>query len=172
MLEKNRKSPEKNKLAPSEIENRGASPIGQGQGPSRGASLVVVAARAWGARGRGHMLAGGWAAPCPDTLGWLACKVLSEFERKKPPIKPRHHKTSGAASAPTPIKHRGLVPYGTSLAIQHPLRGRRPERSEVRHEIRLLSSLSSWFCQGRTHQGRTDEFATCKGELMSSRSAN
>ena len=31
MLEKNRKSPKKNKLAPSEIENRGASPIGQGQ---------------------------------------------------------------------------------------------------------------------------------------------
>ena len=32
------------------------------------------------------MLGGGWAAPCPDTLGRLACKVLSEFERKKPPI--------------------------------------------------------------------------------------
>ena len=31
MLEKNRKSPEKTKLAPSEIENRGASPIGQWQ---------------------------------------------------------------------------------------------------------------------------------------------
>ena len=57
-------------------------------GASRGAVLVAAAAGAWGARGRGHMLAEGWAAPCPDTLGWLACKVLSKFEHKKPPIKP------------------------------------------------------------------------------------
>ena len=50
MLEKNRKSPEKNKLAPSEIENRGASPIGQGQaGEGRSAhrcrGAVVVSQR-------------------------------------------------------------------------------------------------------------------------------
>ena len=67
-------------------------------GASRGASLVVVAASAWGARGRGPTLAGGWAAPGPGTLGRLACKVLSQFERKKPPIKPRTPRETGTKS--------------------------------------------------------------------------
>ena len=32
----------------------------------------------------------------------------------------RHHKTSEAASAPTPIKHRGLIPFSSKLVIQQP----------------------------------------------------
>ena len=31
----------------------------------------------------------------------------------------RHHKTPGAASAPAPIKHRGLIPFSSKLVIQH-----------------------------------------------------
>ena len=30
----------------------------------------------------------------------------------------RHHKTPGAASAPTPIKHKGLIPFSSKLVIQ------------------------------------------------------
>ena len=31
----------------------------------------------------------------------------------------RHHKTPGAASAPAPIKHKGLIPFSSKLVIQH-----------------------------------------------------
>ena len=51
MLEKNRKSPKKNKLAPFEIENRGASPIRQGQ-PSTLLALGGAPEPKRGAQGR------------------------------------------------------------------------------------------------------------------------
>ena len=35
----------------------------------------------------------------------------------------RHHKTPGAASAPAPIKHKGLIPFSSKLVIQQYLGG-------------------------------------------------
>ena len=112
--------------------------------------MFVVAAGAWGAGGRRRVLAGGYAAPGPGTLGRRAGKVLSELGRQNPTNKP-----SPAKSLPRPSQNRSSRPRARARRSSETERLSREKRkkrvtlSRYRSMLpclkRLVQAFRNWY---------------------------